>query len=278
MKKLFFALIGIAVTASATMVAVKWQSHPAQTAAPVLPSAVTPAPQPSGIDAENARASKPHQQDQVVTEAANNSGVDSPTGVAVPAPPAAKPSSAASFSQPLQILVAPQSSYAQKQAAWKELRDSHQLEKAIADLEHAAAADPSVAEYSATLGQAYVQKIRTLTDYREQAMLAMKADQSFDQALSLDSSNWDARYWKALSLSYWPADLNKSPEVIDNLVTLVEQQESRAPQPHFAQAYVLLGDQYVKAGYADDAKATWQRGASKFPGNDALREKLAGLQ
>src|SRR6266850_2211977 len=36
----------------------------------------------------------------------------------------------------------------------------------------------------------------------------MKADQSFDQALTLDPSNWEARFCKASSLSFWPAELN----------------------------------------------------------------------
>jgi len=67
-----------------------------------------------------------------------------------------------------------------------------------------------------------------------------QADQSFDQALNLDPSNWEARFWKAACLSRWPAEMNKSSRVIDNLVTLVEQQETQSPQPQFVQTYVLL--------------------------------------
>ncbi|HUI05593.1 MAG TPA: hypothetical protein VL486_01160 [Verrucomicrobiae bacterium] len=40
----------------------------------------------------------------------------------------------------------------------------------------------------------------------------------------------------------------------------------------------LLGEQYQKAGYTDDARQIWQRGATLFPNNNTLREKLAGLQ
>jgi cytochrome c-type biogenesis protein CcmH/NrfG len=197
----------------------------------------------------------------------------------VPVPPTARPAVSATFSQPLQTLVSPQTSYAQKQAAWKQLRDTHQLDQAITDLEQAAKAEPSVAEYPTVLGQAYVQKLRTAQDLdiREQGILAMKADLSFDQALNLDHSNWEARFWKASSLSHWPAEMNKSAEVIDNLVTLAEQQEAQSPQPQFVQTYVLLGEQYQKAGYADDARKTWQRGATLFPGNNTLQEKLANL-
>ena len=144
-------------------------------------------------------------------------------------------------------------------------------------MEQAVKTEPSVAEYPTVLGQAYVQKLRMTQDIREQGILAMKADLSFDQALNLDQSNWDARFWKASALSHWPAELNKSEEVMQNLVTLVEQQEAQSPQPQFVQTYMLLGEQYQKAGSADDARQIWQRGARLFPDNSTLRDKLAGL-
>jgi len=70
--------------------------------------------------------------------------------------------------------------------------------------------------------------------------------------------------------------LNKSQEVIQNFQTLIEQQEAQAPQPQFADTYAWLGEQYQKAGRADDARAVWQRGASLFPSDETLRSKLAG--
>jgi tetratricopeptide (TPR) repeat protein len=132
-----------------------------------------------------------------------------------------------------------------------------------------------VAEYSAVLGQAYLQKLGTTQDIRQQSILAMQADQTFDQALTLDPDNWDARFWKAAALTHWPADLNKSQEIMENLSTLIDQQETRAPQPEYAQSYVLLGEQYLKAGYPDNAQQMWQRGAALYPQNEALQNKLA---
>jgi hypothetical protein len=41
---------------------------------------------------------------------------------------------------------------------------------------------------------------------------------------------------------------------------------------------VLLGDQYLKAGYPDDARQMWQRGAALFPQNEVLQNKLASAQ
>jgi tetratricopeptide (TPR) repeat protein len=181
-------------------------------------------------------------------------------------------------SRTVDVLVSPQASYQQKTAAWKQLRDAGKLDQAIADLEQRKANDPRSADNPATLGHAYLQKCGTIQDVREQGILAMQADKMFDTALNLDSSNWEARFMKAVAMSYWPPMLNKGEEVIQHFQTLIQQQETQTPQPQFADSYAWLGDQYQKAGRADDAKAVWQRGAALFPADEKLRTKLASAQ
>lgn len=273
MKKLILVLLGMGVTASATLVAVKWQTHPRSSAKTVAPSALDAAARDSD---SSVSAEAPAPETPPLDASAAEAG--KPANAVAPVSSASKMSVAAAFSQPLRTLVSPQATYAQKKAAWKELRESQQLDKAITDLEQAVRADPSTAEYPTALAEGYLQKLTTIDDAREKSVLAIRADQSFDQALKVDPTNWEARFVKAVALSYWPESLNKSGEVIDNLVTLMEQQESRPPQPHFVQTYVLLGDQYLKVGYTDDARETYRRGASMFPGDNTLREKLANLQ
>jgi tetratricopeptide (TPR) repeat protein len=106
----------------------------------------------------------------------------------------------------------------------------------------------------------------------------MQADKVFDTALSLDTANWEARFTKAIAMSYWPPTLNKGDEVIQHFQTLIEQQEAQTPQPEFADTYSWLGDQYQKAGRADDARAVWQRGAAMFPADEKLRNKLVSIK
>jgi len=185
---------------------------------------------------------------------------------------------AASLSRTVDVLVSPQASYQQKQEAWKQLREAGKLDQAIVELEQRTANDPRSADDPAALGQAYLQKCSVITDLREQGILAMQADKMFDRALSLDSSNWEARFMKAVAMSYWPPNLNKGEEVIQNFQTLIQQQEAQAPQSQFADTYAWLGDQYQKAGRAEDAKAAWQRGATFFPADEKLRTKLASAQ
>jgi len=180
--------------------------------------------------------------------------------------------------QAIQTLTSPQTSFAQKQVAWQQLGEAGKLDQAINELEQGAAAQPSRAEFPATLGQAYLQKAGAIKDVREQGILGMKADQSFDAALALDPNSWDARFWKATAMSYWPAQLNKGVEVIEHCLELVRLQESKPSQPQFVQSYVLLGDQYERMGHADYARQAWQRGLTFFPENANLQSRLNGSQ
>jgi Flp pilus assembly protein TadD len=278
MSKLTWVLVGIGLVATAAIVMVKRQNNPPSLQAEtVVQSAEIPAPSanpPPRASLASANAPEPAEMDHSGTEQAGEPATASLRTVAPPTL-AAKPSVAATFSQPLQTLVSPQASFAQKQAAWKQLRDTGQLDQTIAQLKQAVKDDPSAAAYSTVLGEGYIQKLVATQDIRERSMLAMEADQTFDEALKLDPNDWDARFWKASALSRWPAELNMSQAVMENLSTLIDQQETRPPQPEYAQTYVLLGEQYLKAGYPDEAQQMWRRGAALFPNNEALQNKLA---
>src|SRR6266699_5361914 len=79
--------------------------------------------------------------------------------------------------QAIETLVSPQASFEEKQAVWKRLKETGNLDQAITELEQRAANNPQSAEYAAVLGQSYLKKCAVIEDVREQAMLAMKADQ-----------------------------------------------------------------------------------------------------
>lgn len=184
------------------------------------------------------------------------------------------PDDATLFRQMLDVTISPHTSFAQKQTAWQRLRQSGKLDDAIVELEENCRNHPASAENPAALGQAYLHKCATSVDVREQGILAMKADQVFDTALALDPAHWEAGFFKATSLSYWPAEMNRGPEVLQRLTQLIEQQEAVASQPHFAQSYLWLGEQYRKSGRTDYADQVWQRGAALFPSHQALQQKI----
>jgi hypothetical protein len=92
--------------------------------------------------------------------------------------------------------------------------------------------------------------------------------------LKIDPSNWEAQFVKASALAGWPAGLNIGPEVIQQLSSLIDQQETMTPQTQFAQTYVLLGDQYQRAGQLDYAQATLQLGLAKFPSDPTFQKRI----
>jgi tetratricopeptide (TPR) repeat protein len=181
----------------------------------------------------------------------------------------------AAINESVDILLSSQATHDQKQAAWKALRESGGLDVAISDLQQRLANNPANAESAAVLGHAYLQKCGTISDVRDQGVLAMQADKLFDTALGLDPQNWEARFTKAVALSYSPASMGKSDEVIQHFLTLIQQQETQPAQPQFAETYAWLGDQYQKAGRNEDAHNVWARGAALYPDNQKLSGRLA---
>jgi tetratricopeptide (TPR) repeat protein len=260
MKRTILILAGLAAVCS---LAIHYLAQPSKHSAP--PTAPTVAETAADSATAAAPKSKPRQTARHETAVSNQAS-------GAPAPGSME---AIAFRAAIDTLVSPHATYAEKQAAWKQLQDSGRLADAAAELEQLMANDPKNALYPAALGQAYLKLCATTTDVRAQAIWAMNADVDFETALNLDPSNWEARYTKAVAMSYWPANLNKGDEVIQQFNTLITQQEQQPPQPQFAQTYEWLGKQYQKAGQADAAQQVWQRGAALYPDNPSLQSLLA---
>jgi len=180
----------------------------------------------------------------------------------------------------INILLSPQASMEQKRVVWDQLAKMGLLDPVITELKSMAVANPGAAEIPTALGQLFIQKIRVIreqnADSEEIPLLGLQADQSFTAALKIDPTNWEAQFVKAVSMSYWPAEMKKGDEVIQRLSSLVDQQETMTPQPQFAQTYVFLGDQYLKMGKPEFAEQVWRLGTAKFPSDATLQRRLAG--
>lgn len=268
MKKTLLVIVSAVIVAGAAYLATRQGQQTKDTPVTVIEDAV-----PTETQATEPRVSREAAKEKPLS-------VQQPVsaGESQPAPVKAKAPQPAVFEQALNTLVAPQASYQEKQAAWGQLRSAGKLDQVISELEQRIAASPSVPENHAAMGQACLQKAGTIQDVREQGILGMKADQSFDAALNIDPQNWDARFWKATAMSYWPPQLGKGKEVIENCLELMKQQEVRPPEPQFAQTYVLLGDEYKKQGHQEYATQVWNRGLGLFPSNEALTQRVSAQQ
>ena len=163
---------------------------------------------------------------------------------------------------------------AERVALWKQIREAGKLDEAIAWLELNADENSNDPDAQVEVASAYIQKIFEVGDGPEAGLWAGKADSAYDRALELDSEHWDARFNKAISLSFWPPIFGKQSEAIGNFETLIGQQQNGAPEQRFAQTYVLLGNLYTQTGQLDKAGAIWNQGLALFPDDESLNDKL----
>jgi len=274
MKRLILAVVSVGMIGGATLYLNRQKTAPVSLEEPMAEATSTRTPE----DTRSGKAVVVQQTEPQVSGAAADS-IQTP--LASPVLNEVKPDNATNstpptaFRQAIDILVSPQTSFQQRQAAWKQLRDAGELDQALATLKQGAADNPSSAEYPTALGVAYVYKFQTIRDFHEVSILALQADQSFNTALGIEPTNWEAKFFKAAALSRWPPEMNKGPEVIQQFSNLIDQQEAMPPQPQFAQTYLLLGDQYRKTGQHDYAVQTWRLGLAKFPGDSALQGRIA---
>jgi len=274
MKRLILAVVSVGVIGGTALYLNRQKTAPVSPAEPMAEAA----PRRTMEDTQSVKDIAMQQTEPQVSAAASDSNqppLASPVLNEVKPDNSTNSTPPTAFRQAIDILVSPQTSFQQRQAAWKQLRDAGELDQALASLKQGVANNPTSAEYPTALGEAYVYKLQTIRDFHEVSILALQADQSFNTALSLDPANWEAQFFKAAALSRWPPEMNRGPEAIQQFSNLIDQQEAMPPQPQFAQTYVLLGDQYKKTGQPDYAMQTWRLGLAKFPGDSTHQGRIA---
>ena len=271
MKRLIWVVMSLAAAAAVSL----WLAKRGRTVAASGTAAIesTTAATTAAAEPENSTPSKTRRSDPAITTAPA-APVAARRFADVAAATDAASDEKAQIRKSVDQLVSAQTSFEDKYHTWIKLRDEGKMDQVIAELNERATNNPAAAEYPAALGQAYLHKIAVTKDTRDYAVLGAMADRSFDAALDLDPANWEARFFKATAMSYWPEEMNKRPEVIQRFTKLIQDQESQSPQPHFAQSYYWLGEAYQKSGNSDHANQVWRRGAALFPNDPMLQQKL----
>jgi len=172
-------------------------------------------------------------------------------------------------------LSSPPADWEKVEALWNEANEAGVLDQLVQAFEERAKAHPDDANVQTQLGAAYLQKVRRTPDFTEKATLAQAADDVFDKALAIDPQNWQARFSKAVSLSFWPPIMGKGAEAIEHFETLIGQQTASGQrQPEHAMTYLYLGNLYEQQGKSAEAQRTWKNGYDLFPGNGELAAKV----
>ncbi len=198
-------------------------------------------------------------------------------GLAVPASAGEASGSTEATASPEDLvaqLLDPELDYTAQEAIWARIRESGQLDEVIALMEAYAEENASDPDAQVDAGYAYLQKIFEVGDGPEAGVWAMKADSAFDRALSLDERHWDARFSKAISLSFWPPIFGKQKDAIQQFEVLIGQQEEGVIEDRHSQTYLLLGNLYHQVGQPEKADSMWKRGLEYFPGDAGLLEKF----
>lgn len=167
--------------------------------------------------------------------------------------------------------------YDAQQELWQKIREAKQTDAVIALFEARAAADPNNPDRQSELGQAYLAKIQEVAGGPLAGVWADKADKAFDQALALDDRHVEARFMKAISLSFWPPVFGKQGQAVKQFEILLEQQGNTAMGDWQSEAYMMLGNLHMQMGKPDQAKLVYQQGLALFPQNAQLIEQLGLL-
>ena len=162
----------------------------------------------------------------------------------------------------------------EREKVWAQIREAGLLDEAIALLEANAEKFSDDPEAQLEVASAYIQKIFEVGEGPQAGMWAGKADQAYDRALAIDENHWDARFNKAVSLSFWPPIFGKQAEAISHFETLVAQQDGQQAEQRFVQSYVLLGNLYSQTGETQKAQAIWKKGLTLYPTDESLLAKL----
>lgn len=140
-----------------------------------------------------------------------------------------------------------------------------------------AEANPNDPEAQLALGAAYLGRTQQSAGPMA-GLYATLADEALDRALEADPEHWEARFTKAMALSFWPANFGKQPESIQQFETLIQQQQHLPPSNDHAQSHFFLGNLYQQTGRPDMALAAWKRGLDLFPGNEQLAAQIALME
>jgi tetratricopeptide (TPR) repeat protein len=149
------------------------------------------------------------------------------------------------------------------QKLWRQFAEQGLTGDIVAAFEARAEARPNDPDLQVELGSIYLNKIFEVGNSPEAGLWATKADGAFDRALEIDDRHWEARFSKAVSLSFWPPVFGKQGEAIKHFEILAGQQAGTAGDPSHVQTYQQIGEN-------EKALGAWRQGLELFPDDEGL--------
>jgi tetratricopeptide (TPR) repeat protein len=111
----------------------------------------------------------------------------------------------------------------------------------------------------------------------DQMLLSARADQQYTKALELDDHHFGARISKAISYTFYPSIAGKAPEAIKHFEILRQRHGKDRTNDDMRMVYLNLGNEYLKMGNRDKAKAAYREGLATFPHSKEIRAALEAM-
>jgi len=159
---------------------------------------------------------------------------------------------------------------------WTDLGKRGLIDDALALFEENARENPDDPDAHTHLGHAYIQKLMSSNEANKWQW-SVKGIESYSQALEIDDHHWDARFSKAMNLSFAPPVFGLQAKAIDEFETLRSQQREAPRSDKFIETYKMLGNLYRSQGKSEKAGEVWQEGLSLFPNHAELQANVNGL-
>lgn len=109
--------------------------------------------------------------------------------------------------------------------------------------------------------------------FMRQGELVQESMDLAQSALAVEPEHLGARFILSADMFYMPEFLNMTEDAIRSFETLIAQHGDSAAT-EVRNAYVMLGELYIRVSREDDAVALWRRGLERFPGEAALQSRL----
>jgi len=146
-------------------------------------------------------------------------------------------------------------------------------DRALAFFAKLTAAHPGSAPAQLNHGYAYVDKIPAAGAVAR-VVLADRAVGRFNAAVAIEPS-WLALFTRGNSYLFWPTVFGRAPLAIADLERATALGDLEGNHSYHARAWLALGDGHWKLGALDKARAAWQEGLRRFPGDAGLQARLS---
>jgi hypothetical protein len=111
-------------------------------------------------------------------------------------------------------------------------------------------------------------------DLPAQSVAASQSIRLLTEIIGADPEQWAARYARGMVHLLFPRTTKHLEPAAQDFLRLLEVQRPRPPAPHYARAFVALGDAYVLNLELKAARSAWETGRKLFPADPELAERL----